>query len=85
MPFTFATLGIAQGLFFTVLTSLMGVFSLSLLSLSAHALKSRNVTFNALSRVTYPATTVVMDVAVAVNCFGVGVSYLIVGMIWLVH
>lgn len=80
MPYTFATLGIAQGLVLITFTAILGGFGLSLLTQAAQTLKSRSVSFNALAKVSYPAVATVMDVSIALNCFGVSVSYLVVGI-----
>lgn len=80
MPLVFASLGIAQGLVMISITGILSVFGLSLLSQAAQTLNSRDVSFNAIAMVTFPAAAVVMDISVALLCFGAGVSYLVVGM-----
>jgi amino acid permease len=81
MPFVFANLGIAQGLVMLTITAILSVFGLNLLSQAAQTLNSRDVSFNAIAMTAYPAAAVVMDFAIALLCYGAGVSYLIVGMI----
>lgn len=44
----------------------------------AAGLDSRKVSFNALSKMTYPHLASVFDMAIAIKCFGVSVSYLVI-------
>lgn len=74
------SLGIAQGFFFLSFSCILGIFGLSLLTLAAQAVGGRNISFNSLSKATFPAAAVIMDVAVAITVFGAAISYLIVGI-----
>lgn len=53
-------------------------FGLYLQARSARYLDRGSSSFFALSQLTYPNAAVVFDAAIAVKCFGVGVSYLII-------
>jgi amino acid permease len=80
MPFVFANLGIAQGVVLLTLSAFLSVFGLNLLTKMANTLNSRDVSFNAICMTAYPAAAVLMDFAIALLCYGAGVSYLIIGM-----
>jgi hypothetical protein len=80
MPFVFANLGIAQGMVLLTITAILSVFGLGLLTQMANTLNSRDVSFNAICMTAYPAAAAVMDFAIALLCFGAGVSYHIIGM-----
>jgi hypothetical protein len=81
MPFVFANVGLAQGVVLVTFTGMLSIFGLSLLAEVAQAMKSRTVTFNSVAKISYPAAAIVMDLAISVKCFGVSISYLVVGMI----
>jgi len=56
----------------------MAAFGLYLQSRSARYLERGTASFFALSQITYPNAAVIFDAAIAIKCFGVGVSYLII-------
>lgn len=79
LPFAFK----ANGLILSVLTIFFSGFcALSGLLCQAEITKyvrnKRNLSFFAVSKITYPSLGVFFDMAIAVKCFGVSVSYLIV-------
>ena len=51
---------------------------LYLLSLCAPYAPKRQSSFFAISEITFPKAAVLFDLAIAIKCFGVGVSYLII-------
>uniref|UniRef100_A0A060TC86 ARAD1B21538p n=1 Tax=Blastobotrys adeninivorans TaxID=409370 RepID=A0A060TC86_BLAAD len=78
MPFAYKANGVLLG---TILISLAGVtagFGLYLQSLGARYVPRGHASFFAVAKVTYPSLAVVFDLAIAVKCFGVGVSYVII-------
>lgn len=59
-------------------SGLMAAFGLYLQSRCARYLDRGTASFFALSQITYPNAAVIFDAAIAIKCFGVGVSYLII-------
>jgi amino acid permease len=78
MPFAVAHMGILLGTFVIVWSAMTAAFGLYLQSRCARYLDRGTSSFFALSQITYPNAAVVFDTAIAVKCFGVGVSYLII-------
>ncbi|CAG8779516.1 13612_t:CDS:1, partial [Ambispora leptoticha] len=62
-------------IFFAAFTSGLGLF---FLSRSAARTKGRNSSFFAVSKLTYPKAALFFDIAIAIKCFGVSISYLII-------
>lgn len=78
MPYAFKPFGLVLGF---VMIVFCGACSATGLLLQGHASKyagTNNASFFALSQITYPQLSVVFDLAIAVKCFGVGVSYMVV-------
>ena len=71
-------MGILLGTFVIIWSALTAAFGLYLQSRCARYLDRGASSFFALSQITYPNAAVVFDTAIAVKCFGVGVSYLII-------
>lgn len=78
MPLAMSHMGILLGIFVIIWSGLAAAFGLYLQSLCARYLERGNSSFFALSQITYPNAAVVFDAAIAIKCFGVGVSYLII-------
>ncbi|KAJ3207467.1 hypothetical protein HDU67_007442, partial [Dinochytrium kinnereticum] len=78
MPGALASVGLGLGTFLIVLSGLGSIFGLTLLSLCASKVGGRNASFFAVSRLTYPSAALWFDLAIAVKCFGVSVSYLVI-------
>ncbi|KAI9648985.1 hypothetical protein NHQ30_001551 [Ciborinia camelliae] len=78
MPLAMSHLGILPGTFVIVWSGLMSAFGLYLQSRCARYLDRGTASFFALSQITYPNAAVIFDAAIAIKCFGVGVSYLII-------
>ncbi|KAJ3382628.1 hypothetical protein HDU92_004660 [Lobulomyces angularis] len=70
--------GLGLGSLLVLLAATMSAFGLKLLSKSAILLNNRNTSFYEISKVTYANAAVVLDAAVAIKCFGVSISYLVV-------
>ena len=66
------------GMMLIVFCASMSAFGLYLLSLSAKRLPPRQASFNAIAKITYPSAAIYFDLAIALKCFGVGISYLLI-------
>lgn len=78
MPSALSHMGIALGVFVIVWASLTSAFGLYLQTRCSRYLDRGSASFFALSQITYPNAAVIFDGAIAIKCFGVGVSYLII-------
>jgi amino acid permease len=78
MPAALSHYGIALGTCLIMWCGITSAFGLYLQARSARYLDRGTSSFFALSQITYPNAAVVFDAAIAIKCFGVGVSYLII-------
>jgi amino acid permease len=78
MPLALSHMGILLGTTVIIWSALTSAFGLYLQSRCARYLDRGDSSFFALSQITYPNAAVIFDIAIAVKCFGVGVSYLII-------
>lgn len=78
MPLALSRMGILLGLFVILWSGLTAGFGLYLQTKCARYLDRGSSSFFALSQITYPNAAVFFDAAIAIKCFGVGVSYLII-------
>jgi amino acid permease len=78
MPSVMSHMGIMLGVFMIIWSGLTSSFGLYLQSRCARYLDRGTSSFFALSQMTYPNAAVIFDAAIAVKCFGVGVSYMII-------
>ncbi|CAI7594225.1 hypothetical protein PCG10_003414 [Penicillium crustosum] len=78
MPLAISRMGIVLGVCVILWSAATAGFGLYLQSLCAQYLDRGSASFFALSQLTYPNAAVVFDCAIAIKCFGVGVSYLII-------
>ncbi|KAI9594611.1 transmembrane amino acid transporter protein-domain-containing protein [Syncephalis fuscata] len=78
MPSAIAATGLVFGAFLIVFSACCSGFGLYLLSRCAATLHSRDASFYRVAQRTYPGAATVIDLAIAIKCFGVGVSYLII-------
>ena len=78
MPLAMSHMGIVLGTAVIIWSSLTAGFGLYLQTRCARYLDRGYSSFFALSQITYPNAAVVFDAAIAIKCFGVGVSYLII-------
>lgn len=78
MPLAISRMGIVLGVCVVIWSGMTAGFGLYLQSLCAQYLDRGSASFFALSQLTYPNAAVVFDGAIAIKCFGVGVSYLII-------
>ena len=78
MPATMSSMGIMLGCFTIVIAGLASGLGLYLLSRCALRIQRGRSSFFAVAKRTFPQVAVVFDAAIAIKCFGVGVSYLII-------
>ncbi len=78
MPLALSRMGILLGTFVILWAGLTAGFGLYLQTRCARYLERGSASFFALSQITYPNAAVIFDAAIAIKCFGVGVSYLII-------
>lgn len=78
MPLALSHMGIVLGTCVIIWAGLTAGFGLYLQTRCARYLERGTSSFFALSQLTYPNAAVVFDAAIAIKCFGVGVSYLII-------
>lgn len=78
MPLALSRMGILLGISTMIWSGLTAGFGLYLQTRCARYLERGSASFFALSQITYPNAAVLFDTAIAIKCFGVGVSYLII-------
>ncbi|KAH9826539.1 vacuolar amino acid transporter 5-like [Teratosphaeria destructans] len=78
MPHALSNMGIMLGTLVILWAGMTSGFGLYLQTRCARYLDRGASSFFALSQITYPNAAVVFDAAIAIKCFGVGVSYLII-------
>ena len=78
MPSVLSHMGIMLGVLLILWSGVTAAFGLYLQSKCARYLDRGTSSFFALSQITYPNAAVVFDLAIAIKCFGVGVSYMII-------
>lgn len=78
MPHAMSNMGIVLGVLVILWAGLTSGFGLYLQTRCARYLDRGAASFFALSQITYPNAAVIFDAAIAIKCFGVGVSYLII-------
>ncbi|AEO61231.1 hypothetical protein MYCTH_2311192 [Thermothelomyces thermophilus ATCC 42464] len=78
MPAAMSHFGVMLGVLLIVWCGLTSAFGLYLQARCARYLDRGTSSFFALSQITYPNAAVVFDAAIAIKCFGVGVSYMII-------
>ncbi|KAL3418950.1 transmembrane amino acid transporter [Phlyctema vagabunda] len=78
MSSAMSKMGILLGTVVILWAGLTAAFGLYLQSRCARYLDRGTASFFALSQITYPNAAVLFDAAIAIKCFGVGVSYLII-------
>ncbi|POR30883.1 Uncharacterized protein TPAR_08890 [Tolypocladium paradoxum] len=78
MPSVMSHMGIMLGVVLVLWSGVTAAFGLYLQSKCARYLDRGSSSFFALSQITYPGASVIFDLAIAIKCFGVGVSYMII-------
>ncbi|KAI0031435.1 transmembrane amino acid transporter protein-domain-containing protein [Vararia minispora EC-137] len=77
-PLALASAGIIPGMLTCVFSGVVAAFGLYLLSVCARNAPHRRASFFAVAHLTYPRAAVFFDAAIAIKCFGVSISYLII-------
>ncbi|KAL2001839.1 hypothetical protein VTN02DRAFT_1130 [Thermoascus thermophilus] len=78
MPLAMSHMGVLLGVFVIIWSATTAGFGLYLQARCAQYLERGTASFFSLSQLTYPNAAVIFDAAIAIKCFGVGVSYLII-------
>jgi len=78
MPLAMSHFGVVLGVTLILWCGFTSAFGLYLQSRCARYTDRGSASFFALSQITYPNAAVVFDGAIAIKCFGVGVSYMII-------
>lgn len=78
MPLAMSHFGVMLGVILIVWCGLTSAFGLYLQGRCSRYIDRGSSSFFALSQMTYPNAAVVFDAAIAIKCFGVGVSYMII-------
>lgn len=78
MPAAMSHMSVTLGTIVILWSGFTAAFGLYLQARCARYLDRGTSSFFALSQITYPNAAVVFDTAIAIKCFGVGVSYLII-------
>ncbi|KAF3928256.1 hypothetical protein AA313_de0207938 [Arthrobotrys entomopaga] len=78
MPLAMSHMGMFLGIFTIIFSGLAAGFGLYLQTRCARYVDRGTASFFTLSQLTYPSAAVVFDGAIAVKCFGVAISYLII-------
>lgn len=80
MAHGFAQGGLIIGFITVVSCGSMAYLGLYLLSLcAAHpSIPKRTASFSSISNLTYPQASILFDLAIAIKCFGVSISYLLI-------
>ncbi len=78
MPAAMSHFGVMLGVILILWCGLTSAFGLYLQARCARYIDRGSSSFFALSQLTYPNGAVMFDAAIAIKCFGVGVSYMII-------
>ncbi|KAH7551193.1 hypothetical protein BM1_10067 [Bipolaris maydis] len=78
MPSALSKMGIFLGIFVIAWAGTTAGFGLYLQTRCARYIDRGHVSFATLSQMTYPNLSILFDAAIAIKCFGVAVSYLII-------
>lgn len=78
MPLAMSNMGMVLGSIVIVWAGITSGFGLYLQTRCARYVDRGSASFFSLSQITYPSAALLFDAAIAVKCFGVGVSYLII-------
>lgn len=78
MPLAFATDGIIGGILLIILAAATAGYGLFLQAYVSKYVPSGHASFFNVCSITYPQLSVVFDIAIAVQCFGCAISYLVI-------
>ncbi|CAN3479829.1 vacuolar amino acid transporter 6 [Diutina catenulata] len=77
MPLAFATDGLVLGCVWVVVAAVTAGFGLFIQAYASRYVPKGHASFFNVCSITYPALSVVFDIAIAVQCFGCSLSYLV--------
>ncbi|RUP48034.1 transmembrane amino acid transporter protein-domain-containing protein [Jimgerdemannia flammicorona] len=78
MPSAIASIGLIPGIFIIVYSATASSLGLYFLSKAAARTEGRHASFFTISKLTWPGAAILFDAAIAIKCFGVSISYLII-------
>ncbi|CAO3671866.1 unnamed protein product [Umbelopsis vinacea] len=78
MPSAVASVGLIPGMFVIVFSGITSALGLYFLSKAAARTEGRDASFFAVSQLTWPSAAIFFDLAIAIKCFGVGISYMLI-------
>ena len=78
IPYAFSNTGWINGFVLLILCACGSAVSLHFLSQCAFKIGGKNTSFNTVALAAIPEYAFIIDVAVAIKCFGVAISYLVV-------
>ncbi|KAF1805251.1 transmembrane amino acid transporter protein-domain-containing protein [Mucor lusitanicus] len=78
MPAALACVGLIPGMFLILYAGATSGLGLYFLARCAGKVGGRNASFSSLSKLTWPKLGIFFDMAIAIKCFGVAISYLII-------
>lgn len=78
IPYALSTVGLVNGILAITIFGAVSFFGLYLLIECANFIGGRRVSFFSVSKITYPKLSMIFDLAIAIKCFGVSVSYLVI-------
>ncbi|KAI8059414.1 transmembrane amino acid transporter protein-domain-containing protein [Gilbertella persicaria] len=78
MPAALASVGLIPGIFIIIYAGCTSSLGLYFLARCADRVGGRNASFSSLSKLTWPKLGIFFDTAIAIKCFGVAISYLII-------
>jgi len=78
LPFALHSAGLVAGSILFFIAPMATIFGLHLLSVAAEHVKQGDPSYFSVATITFPKAAILIDAAVAIKCFGVALSYLIV-------
>lgn len=78
MPLAMSNMGMVLGSIVIIWAGMTSGFGLYLQTRCARYVDRGSASFFSLSQITYPSAALFFDAAIAIKCFGVGISYLII-------
>ncbi|KAI8646968.1 transmembrane amino acid transporter protein-domain-containing protein [Parasitella parasitica] len=78
MPAALACVGLIPGMILILYAGVTSGLGLYFLAMCAGKVGGRNASFSSLSKLTWPKLGIFFDIAIAIKCFGVAISYLII-------
>jgi len=77
MAYCFSIVGLILGIILAILSALVTWYSIRLLIFSGAHVPSKEVSYSALARLTYPRLKIWVDIVMVIFCLGIATTYLI--------